>query len=243
MAITTRIVKGSALTHAELDANFTDLVAADAALVIVDAATDTAVAALDTRLLVTEGNTIAVDKVYVSDGANSGAWKTQYNHGAELHVDVGTTAAPIALTLADTFYPLTNDSGTGTITTYKVPGSADTWNSATGLFDFDGAGLVLGDAVTLSVDLDIINVGANGTYLIALELGVGGTSHIIDLAHIDIKAAGTLEFDVEHTVEFFDANHLNFGARWIIKSDSTGDTIVVNEFALEHLYRNPRYIT
>jgi len=179
---------------------------------------------------------------YVADGAGSGDWKTAYNTGSEIHVDVGTTASPIALTLADTFYPLTNDSGTGTILTYKVPGSATTWNSGTGLFDFSGAGLVLGDAVTLSVDIDINNSGANGTYLIALELGVGGTSQILDLAHIDIKSAGIIEFDVEHTVELLDTNSLNNGARWVVKSDSTGDTVVVNKFDILHVYRNPRYI-
>ena len=111
-----------------------------------------------------------------------------------------------------------------------------------GWFDFDGAGLVLGDAVTLSVDLDIINSGTNGTYILALELGVGGTPHILDLAEIDIKTASTLEIDIEHTVELLDANHLNNGARWLVKSDSTGDTVVVNEFDILHHYRNPRYI-
>jgi len=56
MAITYRSVKGSALTHTELDANFSTLVAVDAATDVDVGAIDTRVTALETTLTVVPGS-------------------------------------------------------------------------------------------------------------------------------------------------------------------------------------------
>ena len=106
MAITTRLVKGSALTHAELDTNFTDLVAADVVLtdaVALNTARTQVVEAANTASTVAGG-------VWTSDGAGGGEFiRIQ---GWEQIADTDTTVVAPSQTISTGVRTLwTNDAG------------------------------------------------------------------------------------------------------------------------------------
>lgn len=128
MAITTRLVKGSALTHAELDANFTTLVAADVVLtdaVALNTARTQVVEAASTASTVAGGQ-------WVSDGAGGGEFiRIQ---GWQQIADTDTTVTTPSQTIATGVRTLwTNDGGTTNLK--KLPsdmGVSDTlWDTAT----------------------------------------------------------------------------------------------------------------
>ena len=212
MTITTRAIKGSALTHSELDGNFTDLDGRATANAAAGVATDVIVTANVARLVALE------DPL------------TIYTMGFEDYNDLATTATPIALTAADTKYPLTNDgAGAFTNKTYQLPGYNDIWNTSTNKFDFAGAGLVLGDTVDFRIDCDIINSGANGAYILHMDLGIGsGGAYTLEIDEHLFKSAGTHKEVVMFSIYMGDTNTLNFPAHFSMESDSTGDSVVVN---------------
>jgi hypothetical protein len=209
MAIVNRISKGSALTHVELDNNFTDLdgraTANAAAIVANDTAMDIRVDALEDPL-------------------------TIYTMGFEDYNDLATQTTAIALTAANTPYDLPNDgAGPFTNVTYRLPGYGPIWDVATNRFDFDGAGLVLGDTVDFRIDLDIVNSGANGAYVLHMDLGVGsGGAYTLEIDEHLYKGAGTHKEVVLFSIYMGDTNTLNYPAKFSIESDSTGDSVVVN---------------
>ena len=107
MAITTRLVKGSALTHSELDTNFTDLVAADVVLtnaVALNTARTQVVEAASTASTVPGGQ-------WVSDGAGGGEFiRIQ---GWQQVADTDTTVTTPSQTIATGVRTLwTNDGVT-----------------------------------------------------------------------------------------------------------------------------------
>lgn len=188
-------------------------------------------------------DTATVDKVYVSDGAGSGAWKTAYTQGFEDYNDLATTSTPIALTLADTAYELTNDgAGVNTELSYRLPGYGAIWDVATDSFDFSGAGLVLGDTVDIRFDIDIENSGANGEYDFKLNLAIGsGAAYSLEMDDHLYKSTGTHKEVVMFSIYMGDNNTLNFPAQPTMTSDSTGDTVTVNGWFVRVVPRNPVY--
>jgi len=215
MTVTLRATKGSALTHAELDANFTTL----------------------------DGSAATVDKVYVSDGAGGGSFKTAYTQGWEDYNDLATTSTPIALTSAGTAYNLTNDgAGSFTNTTYRLPGYSAIWNVSTNAFDWSGAGLVVGDTVDIRFDVDIVNSGANGQFDFKLDMAIGsGAAYTLEMDDHGYKSAATHKEVVFFSVYMGDTDTLNYPAKPTMTSDSTGDTVIVNGWYCRVIPRNPVY--
>ena len=175
--------------------------------------------------------TADADQVYIANGAGSGVWTdppyTTLDLGVWDYNDATTSTTPIALTLANTDYELTNDgAGTFTITTYKLADVGEIWNVSTNRFDWSG--LSLGDTVDIRTDITWTSAGANQTLTLALELGVGGTPYTIRWIndHLE-KTAGAHRFTLWNSVYMGDANTLNNPARWLAQSDSTGTTIEV----------------
>ena len=182
-------------------------------------------------------------KVYVSDGAGSGTWKTAYTQGFEDYNDVTTTGTPIALTLAGTAYNLTNDgAGAFTNTTYRLPGRTAIWNVSTNAFDFSGSGAVLGDTVDIRFDLDVINSGANGAFDLKMDLAIGSAGpYSLEVDENLYKSAATHKEVVLFSIYMGDTNTLNFPAKPTLTSDSTGDSVTVNGWYVRVLPRNPVY--
>lgn len=208
MAITLRATKGSALTHNELDANFTDLVA-------VDTATDAAVTAVEARATALE--------------------VVKYTHGIEDHN--GTDAA-IALASGVKTKMLCNGLGTFTNTTYKIPGRGDIWNTSTNAFDFLNAGLALGDTVTIRMDMNITTSANNNGVVVELDLGTGGGLYSLAVGSHDWRTAGTYHITVISEIYMGDTNTLNNPGTIHVTSDTAGDSVAYNGHYIKYGLRN-----
>lgn len=155
--------------------------------------------------------------------------------------DLATTSSPIPLTVADTWYDLTNDGlGAFTSTTHALPGLDNIWDVATNQFSWsDGTILALGDTVDIRVDVDIITTGANTAVEVDIELGVGGSSYRLPIIPLEnFKTAGTYHDVRLMSIYMGDLNTLNNPAKIEAKSDGTGTTIVVNGWYIRPLHNN-----
>ena len=210
MAITKRLVKGSALTHTELDANFTDLdgrATANAAAIV----------ALDTRTDALEA--------------------TMYSHGFE---DYNNTGASQAL-IAGTAVKLTNNGlGAFTNTSYKIPGRGAIWDTSTNQFNWDTAGLVLGDTALIRMDLTVTSSGANDGFSVDIDLAVGsGSGYSLNADYREYRTAGTYAWTGIIEVYMGDTNTLNFPAELMITSDSASDSVQYNGHYVKYSLRTP----
>lgn len=141
--------------------------------------------------------------------------------------DVATIASPIALTLADTDYKLTNDgAGANTRSDFQITAHGDIWDVVADQFNFSS--LKVGDLVTIRSDITMHSSGPTRDFRTTLVLGVGsGTEVELPVAVHSFKTAG----DHRRTViaEFY------IGAAFVqtnpaelrIQSDNTGDTVTV----------------
>jgi hypothetical protein len=208
MAITTRTVKGSALTHAELDTNFTDLVA-------VDAATDVAVAAVAARATALE--------------------VVKYNFGIEDH---NSTDAALTPSNGVRTKVLNNGLGGFTNTAYKIPGRANLWDATAHAFDFSGAGLVLGDTVTIRLDFTVTTSGANDAVDVELQMGVLSGIYSLNLASQAWRSSGTYNLTVVSEIYMGDTNTLDNLGEIYITPDANGTSITYNGHYVKYGLRN-----
>lgn len=179
--------------------------------------------------------TATAGQVLIANGSGSASFQAApYSTditGWYNYADTATAGTPIALTLAATFYDLTNNKlGTKTSNFYGVSGIVDVWNSATNRFDFSG--LPLGSLVTVRTDVTY-NLGSTANSIeVDLELGIGsGSSFFLPvLSPTYVKAAGANRFVSERSFYIGDVNIKNFPARICAKNDTIGSTVVVNDF-------------
>ena len=198
MTIVNRGVKGSALTHVELDGNFTDLVTAGAT-------TATAVAALAARVTPLE--------------------TTQYSFGWE---DYSSTSPALTPSAGVRTQVLNNGLGAFTNKLYKIPGRGDIWNTTSNSFDFSNAGLVLGDTVTLRLDFTVTTNATNNGVVVELDLGTGANAYTLTLASQDWRSTGTYNLTAVAEIYMGDTNTLNNLGKIFVSSDTTGESIVYN---------------
>lgn len=178
--------------------------------------------------------------------ANGDGTSTFQNPAVYSEVDIGwynvsdtaTTGSPIALSVAGTFYDLTNNaSGTDTSNTYGVAGISSVWNTGTSRFDFSG--LALGDLVNISVDVSYTTTTANTALDMIVELGVGqpGVYNIPLVVGQNIKTSSTARIVAQKLITMKNTTTKDFPARIRVKADQTGSTIVVNNFVVEVIKR------
>lgn len=143
--------------------------------------------------------------------------------------DTATTGTPIALTLANTFYDLTNNgAGTNTKIIYGISGVPNIWNTATNRFDFSG--LSLGDTIEIRADVDVTTTVANTVVDMYLELATGtGTPVNLPLLNpVNVKVASTIKLLSDRGFYLgTDLTRLN-PAKIKMRADSTGTTVKVN---------------
>lgn len=152
--------------------------------------------------------------------------------------DLATQTTPIALTVAGTFYDLTNDKlGPNTRTTYAVSGVPDVWNSGTSRFDFTG--LSLGDTLEIRADVTITTTAANTAIDIVLELATGtGTPVSIPLINTaNIKTASTVQLIGDRGFYIGSALTQTNPAKIKMKADATGTTVKVNGWYIRVIKR------
>ena len=183
----------------------------------------------------------SANEVYAADGAGSGSWGKVYTNGWEDWNDVTTTGTPITLTVASTYYDLTNDgAGANTRSDYRLPGAGAIWNTTSNQFEWDTAGLAIGDTIDIRFDIDVVNSGANGHFDLAMDMAHGHASEFqIPIQSIDVKSAGTHRFTVWWSCYIGAQFVLDNPAKPVISSDSTGDTIIVNGWYVRSMPINP----
>lgn len=182
-------------------------------------------------------STSVATQLYVSDGLGSGAWKKIYVQGWE---DINDSAAAQALT-AGSWINLTND-GLGAFSngSYRLPTKNPMWNTTLNQFEFNTAGLTLGDTIDLRVDVDFITVGANHVVGLSVDLGIGSPApYTLKLRDDLIKTAGTYKTIVTIPLYMGDANTLNYPAKVTAFSDTAGDSVNVAGWFVRTLPMNP----
>ena len=155
--------------------------------------------------------------------------------------DLATTSTPIPLTLAGTWYELTNDgAGAFTNKTYALAGLTDIWNVSTNQFEWsNGTLLSLGDTVDIRVDIDIITTGANKAVEVDIELGIGGSPYRLPIIPLEnFKTAGTYHDVRLMSIYLGDTNTLDFPAKIEATADGTGVSVVVNGWYVRPLHTN-----
>ncbi len=180
-------------------------------------------------------STATSGSVYTADGAGSGTWTAagaSVNHGVWDYNDLATTSTPIPLTLADTFYDLTNDgAGAFTNTTYKLDAVGDIWNVASDRLDFSG--LSLGDIVEIRVDVEVTTGAVDTEYTVAIELGLGGSAYTLEfVSNENRKSTGAYKELHTFFVYMGDTNTLDNLGKFKAKASKTGTTVIVNGWAI-----------
>jgi hypothetical protein len=179
--------------------------------------------------------TATAGQVLIANGSGSASFQNPPYSLAEVgwydYNDTATTTTPIAITLANTFYDLTNNKlGAQTTNAYGVSDTVDLWNSATNRFDFSN--LPLGSVVTTRVDLNWTTASANNSLEVDFEfaIGSGASFYLPVLGPAYVKAAANNRFVVERSFYIGNNNIKNYPARLCAKNDTTGSTIIVNGF-------------
>lgn len=94
--------------------------------------------------------------------------------------DAGTEASPIALSVLDQWYSLSNDTlGPNTRKTKALDGIPDVWNAAGRYFDFSG--MSVDDLVQIRVDVGFITTGPNRVISLRLLVGPPGSQFTIPI--------------------------------------------------------------
>lgn len=172
----------------------------------------------------------AADKIYVTDGAGSGAFHTTADitrTGIYDYNDLTTASTPITLTPTGTYIDMTNDgAGTSTLLTYKLPDVANPWNVSTDRFDFTD--FALGDWVDVRLDLTVTTSAANTLIETGIELGLGGTAYTLNVDASEFKTAGT--YNIVRYVGLYigDTNTKDNPGKIKMKSDAGTATVQVN---------------
>ena len=150
--------------------------------------------------------------------------------------DLGTTAAPIAVTAGGAAVPLTND-GAGAFTNLAFPpfGVTKVWDVATNTLDF--AELNLGSIMHFRVDITVVITGTNAEIDLLIDLGIGSPGpYTLDVGSSYFKSAGTYEMTFSNFIYMGDLNTKDWPAKFMLSS-SNALSVVVNGWALNpHIY-------
>jgi hypothetical protein len=143
---------------------------------------------------------------------------------------VNGSSTPTALTVAGTYYTVANTgAGAGSSSVYGVAGVTSVWDAANNRFVFNT--LSAGDVLVIHFDVSVVTTTVNTAVDIDLEFGIGGSVVTIPVTTgLNIKTATTTRITGQRTVVIYDSNIKDYPARVKAKADTTGATIVANEF-------------
>ena len=155
--------------------------------------------------------------------------------------DLATASTPIALTVADTQYELTNDGlGPFSNLNFTLDNLDNVWDVATDRFSFNGgSALKLGDTVDIRFDVEFTTGTTNTDINLILELGLGGTPYQLTVvADKDHSSAGTYQEVHMFSIYMGDANTLNNPGRVLASANKTGTSVKVNGWFVRALHNN-----
>lgn len=181
-------------------------------------------------------STAAANKVYVSNGSGSGSWLQPYTIGFEDYNDTGTAQS---LT-SGSWVKITNDAaGANTLTTYKLPGKTNIWDTTSNYFDWSTAGYALGDVMQIRFDVSVTTAGTNTNIGLRLKMASTGTPYYLTVLSEIVKAAGTQQFVVIANVYMGNTNTLSNPAEIEMYTDATSTTVSVAGWSIYTTPRNP----
>lgn len=141
--------------------------------------------------------------------------------------DTATSTTPIALSVANTEYQLTNNGlGVNTSNAYALSGIANIFNTSTNYFQF--AGLKLGDTIDIRVDAEITTTSASNLLTLALELGIGTAPYKLSIDQKYFKTAATHKVVANALIYIGNNVTLNGLGRLLASCDSSGASVKVN---------------
>lgn len=167
-------------------------------------------------------------EVYVADGAGSGTWRSVFTYGFE---DYHNNGSPINLT-SGAWVDLTNNGlGANTVTTYRLPGYNTTWDTTSNQFNWNSAGLVLGDTVDIRFDVTFNINTSNDSIGLRLDLAHGDPSEYnIEIYKNQFKTTGSHRVVVWTSIYMGNNATLNNPTKISAFSDSASDTALLNGF-------------
>lgn len=149
--------------------------------------------------------------------------------------DLATVTTPISVPGGLVDIDITNDGlGPFTNKSYLPTGITDVWDSTINAFDWSG--LKFGDMVDIRLDLVVTTSSPNQLVIVDLLLGVGGGQYSIPFISTSFKNAGAQSINRYNGVYMGDANTINNGAKFVIRSDSIA-TLKVNGWYCKILTR------
>lgn len=166
--------------------------------------------------------------------AGGGLSQVRQFYGVQDFQDTATAVSQIALTLANTWYDLTNN-GLGVLSSQDqaIIGHGAIFNTLTG--DFDFSDLVVGDMVFLRVDVQFTTVAPNTSVALRLAFGPAFaftlpfhlTSHKSAVSGEDGRIVRHFPFQIKST------DTLNNPAKLQAKADGVGCSVIVNGWQVE----------
>lgn len=183
-------------------------------------------------------STATTNEVYVADGAGSGSWKTVYTQGFEDYADNASGAQPLT---SGSWVDLTNDgAGASSLTTYRLPGFSAIWDVSNNQFDWDAAGLSLGDTVDIRFDVTFNINTSNDEVALRMDLAHGDAAeYSIEVYRNQFKSTGNHRVTALTSIYMGNLVTLNNPAKLAGFSDSTSDTCTVHGFYVRVIPRSP----
>ena len=139
--------------------------------------------------------------------------------------DLNTVTTPIELTLANTYYPVTNDGlGAQTEKTYKIFDHGEIFDTTTNRFDFSS--LAVGDRVSMRFNCTIDIGGPNQDVDAKIDFAIGGSFPFsVPMAHDSYRTDGERPYGFERSWYIGSADVRDNPAELLMASDGTGTEV------------------
>lgn len=178
----------------------------------------------------------AANKVYVSDGAASGSWKTIYTQGWEDYEDDASGAQSLT---SGSWVDLTNDgAGSNTNKTYKLPGKGDVWDTSNNQFDFSD--YAIGDTLEIRFDVTFATSASNDLCALRVDFAHGDAAEFpLEVFRQAFKSSGNHNVVVSIPFYIGSAAVRDNPAKVAAFADTASDTCTVNGWFIRAIPRTP----
>lgn len=179
-------------------------------------------------------STAASGQIIQADGLGGTSWinpSSVFSRGTLIgfadYNDAATSTTPLSVTGGAGYVTIPNDTlGAQTTTAFLPEGVTTVYNPLTNEFDWEGAGLRIGDMLDLRLDIEVTTTVANQFVEVDLELGIGTFPYDIHMGEQVVKAASTVKFNRYNGIYIGNTETLEGGARFKIQSDGNCTVVV-----------------
>lgn len=182
----------------------------------------------------------SADEVYIANGVGSGTWQKIVTSGWE---NVQHDGASQSLSSGVRTKVLNDAAGSLTVDAYNLPNATGSvWDSTNNQFNWDTAGLEVGDMVNIRFDFEFTVDTNNDGFLLEMDFAVGGSfPFTLPLDERNIDQAGTQQINRYISFYIGSADVLNNPAEVYVTANSSGDSIDINGWYVRLEPRNPRF--